>query len=42
MWEKQLEAAIEAGVKAIEGILKIYISLFMKQNYKKLCSFLTL
>ena len=24
MWEKELEAAIEAGVAAIEGILKIY------------------
>ena len=24
MWEEQLEAAIEAGVKAIDGILKIY------------------
>ena len=24
MWEEQLNAAIEAGVKAIEGILKIY------------------
>ena len=24
MWEKQLNAAIEAGVKAIDGILKIY------------------
>lgn len=24
MWEKQLEAAIEAGVKAIDGILRIY------------------
>ena len=28
MWEEQLEAAIEAGVKAIEGILKIYNSNF--------------
>ena len=24
MWEEQLNAAIEAGVAAIEGILKIY------------------
>ena len=24
MWEEQLEAAIEAGVKAIKGILEIY------------------
>ena len=28
MWEEQLNAAIEAGVKAIEGILKIYNSNF--------------
>ena len=28
MWEEQLEAAIEAGVKAIEGILQIYNSNF--------------
>ena len=28
MWEEQLNAAIEAGVKAIEGILKIYNSDF--------------
>lgn len=28
MWEEQLQAAIEAGVKAIEGILKIYHSNF--------------
>ena len=28
MWEKELEAAIEAGVKAIDGILKIYNSDF--------------
>ena len=28
MWEEQLQAAIEAGVKAIEGILKIYNSDF--------------
>ena len=28
MWEEQLEAAIEAGVKAIKGILEIYNSDF--------------
>ena len=28
MWEEQLNAAIEAGVKAIEGILRIYNSDF--------------
>ena len=28
MWEEQLNAAIEAGVKAIDGILKIYNSDF--------------
>ena len=28
MWEEELNAAIEAGVKAIEGILKIYNSNF--------------
>ena len=27
MWEEQLNAAIEAGIAAIEGILKIYNTL---------------
>ena len=32
MWEEQLNAAIEAGVAAIEDILKIYNKEFMKKK----------